>query len=193
MKVAFTIIGEPASNPDVILALDLGTQCGYALRDGDRVVSGSKSFHVKQLQHPGARFAKFRAWLTKMKAERPEISHVVYEVVMGHGPGQVFAAHAFGGFQAVLQEFCYYNSMTFEHFGVSTIKKQFAGSGRAQKCDVIAQCRALGFLPADDNEADAIALLHVATKTAPLLTMSGATPKGKRLPKVMPETAGDPF
>jgi Holliday junction resolvasome RuvABC endonuclease subunit len=66
------------------------------------------------------------------------------------------------------------------------VKKQFAGSGKASKDDMIKQCRALGFNVKSDNEADAIAVLHVATGRCPLLTMSGATPKNaaKRPPTI---------
>jgi hypothetical protein len=45
---------------------------------------------------------------------------------------------------------------------VGTIKRHVTGRGNADKEAVIAAVRALGFDPADDNEADALALLHWA-------------------------------
>ena len=45
---------------------------------------------------------------------------------------------------------------------VGTIKRHITGRGNADKDAVIAAVRALGFDPADDNEADALALLHWA-------------------------------
>jgi Holliday junction resolvasome RuvABC endonuclease subunit len=45
---------------------------------------------------------------------------------------------------------------------VGTIKRHIAGKGNADKAAVIAAVQALGFSPADDNEADALALLHWA-------------------------------
>ncbi len=46
---------------------------------------------------------------------------------------------------------------------VGTIKKHATGKGNAGKDLVIAAMTALGHVPADDNEADALALLHWAT------------------------------
>ena len=43
---------------------------------------------------------------------------------------------------------------------VGTIKKFATGNGRAGKPLIIAAARSWGFEPADDNEADALALLH---------------------------------
>ncbi|MDH1428274.1 hypothetical protein N5J23_17280 [Comamonas aquatica] len=48
---------------------------------------------------------------------------------------------------------------------VGTIKKHATGKGNAGKEDVIAAMRARGHAPADDNEADALALLHWAVQT----------------------------
>jgi Holliday junction resolvasome RuvABC endonuclease subunit len=45
---------------------------------------------------------------------------------------------------------------------VGTIKRHVAGKGNADKAAVIAAVKALGYNPADDNEADALALLHWA-------------------------------
>jgi Holliday junction resolvasome RuvABC endonuclease subunit len=45
---------------------------------------------------------------------------------------------------------------------VGTIKRHIAGKGNADKPAMIAAVKALGFAPADDNEADALALLHWA-------------------------------
>ena len=42
---------------------------------------------------------------------------------------------------------------------VATIKRHATGKGNAPKEDVIRAVRAQGFLPKDDNEADALALL----------------------------------
>ena len=46
-----------------------------------------------------------------------------------------------------------------------TWKKTIAGKGNADKEAMIAAARARGFSPADDNEADAIAILFWALET----------------------------
>jgi Holliday junction resolvasome RuvABC endonuclease subunit len=48
---------------------------------------------------------------------------------------------------------------------VGTIKRYATGKGNASKNEVIAAMRARGFEPADDNEADAIAILLWALET----------------------------
>lgn len=178
-----------------ILALDLATHTGWALLRADgRVESDEERFDIRKGEGPGARWVKFRRWLIEMKTKNEHLSRIVYEKVIGHGPGQVFAAQIHGGFVAHLEAFCEHHVIEYEGFGVSTIKKQFTGAGNAQKVDVIRQCEALGFRPGGHNEADAIALLHVATNRCPILTMNGATPK-KRRPKPQPEVApgANPF
>jgi Holliday junction resolvasome RuvABC endonuclease subunit len=47
---------------------------------------------------------------------------------------------------------------------VGAIKRHVTGRGNADKEAVIAAVRARGFTPADDNEADALALLDWALK-----------------------------
>jgi len=44
-------------------------------------------------------------------------------------------------------------------------KRHATGKGNAPKAAMIAAARARGFSPADDNEADAIAILHWAIET----------------------------
>lgn len=182
-----------------ILSLDLGTNTGFALRRGDtRVESGTVRFNARKDEPPGARFNRFRRWLVDVKQANPDLARVAYEEVVAISiPGRqggLYAAQVYGGFLAIVLMFCDHHQIEAEGFHISTVKKLFAGSGRAQKIDVIAQCKALGFNPGTDNEADAIAVLHVATGTCPVLTMNGATPK-KRTPKPQPTlAAGDvPF
>lgn len=179
----------------VLMALDLGTKTGFAvLRADGKIESGEAKFAPKANEGPGMRYVKFRRWLVEMKAAHPGITDIVYESVMGHGAFQVIASHTYGGLLATLQAFGEHHGIAYRGIGVSTIKKRFAGAGNATKKDVIDQCRALGFNPDGDNEADAIALLHVALDRCPILTPSGASPK-KRAPKPQPETpaGANPF
>ena len=53
--------------------------------------------------------------------------------------------------------------MPYEGVPVGTIKRFATGRGNADRSAVIAAMRARGFAPADDNEADALALLLWAT------------------------------
>lgn len=170
-----------------VIALDLATTTGFAIRRADgRIESGEVSFAPRKGEGPGCRFARLRAFLLEVKTANPDLAEIVYEdVVQIVGPGQAHAAKIYGGLLAVVQMFGEHHGIAYRGVGVSTIKRLFAGHGNASKADVIEQCRALGFKPGGDNEADAIALLHVALDRCPILTKSGASPK-KRTPKRPP-------
>lgn len=71
----------------------------------------------------------------------------------------VDAAHAYGGFLATLTAWCEHHSIPYSGVPVGTIKRHATGKGNADKAAVIAAMRALGHSPANDNEADALALL----------------------------------
>jgi len=55
--------------------------------------------------------------------------------------------------------------IAYQGVPVGTIKRFITGKGNADKATVIAAVQAKGFAPADDNEADAIAILLWAIET----------------------------
>jgi Holliday junction resolvasome RuvABC endonuclease subunit len=82
---------------------------------------------------------------------------VYFEEVRRHAG--VDAAHAYGGFMGQLTAWCEHHQIPYQGVPVGTIKKHATGKGNASKEDMIAAARRQGFDPADDNEADALALL----------------------------------
>ena len=148
-------------NTMTIFALDLGTQTGWALtsRDGS-ITSGSQSFKPQRFEGGGMRFLRFKRWLTDIKQCNDGIDQVVFEEVRRHIG--VDAAHAYGGFMGQLTAWCEHHQIPYQGIPVGTIKKHATGKGNAGKEDVIAAARARGHAPVDDNEADALALLHWA-------------------------------
>lgn len=144
-----------------LLALDLGTHTGWALltRYG-MVVNGSESFKPGRFEGGGMRFLRFKRWLTEIKQSADDLDAVYFEEVRRHVG--VDAAHAYGGFMAHLTAWCEHHEIPYQGVPVGTIKKHATGKGNAGKEDMIAAMVARGFRPADDNEADALALLHWA-------------------------------
>lgn len=143
-----------------IIALDLGTRTGWALQAPDRgVLSGTASFLPGRFEGGGMRYLRFRRWLTELKASA-EPESIYFEEVRRHAG--VDAAHAYGGFLATLTAWCEHHQIPYAGVPVGTIKRFIAGKGNADKAAVIAAVKALGHAPADDNEADAIALLRWA-------------------------------
>jgi len=144
-----------------ILALDLGTTTGWALRDHTgRIISGSQSFKPQRFEGGGMRFLRFKRWLTELKAHADGIDALVFEEVRRHASTD--AAHAYGGFLATLTAWCEHHGVPYQGVPVGTIKKHVTGKGNASKDEMMAAMRARGYLPTDDNEADALALLHWA-------------------------------
>ena len=145
----------------VILALDLGQHTGWALRSACGVItSGGAEFRPDRWQGGGMRFLRFRRWLTELKAGAGGLDIVLYEQVRSHAG--VDASHAYGGGLAILTARCEHHGIPYQGVPVGTIKRHISGKGNADKQAVIEAVRKLGFRPADDNEADALALLHWA-------------------------------
>ncbi len=144
-----------------LLALDLGTKTGWALRSRDgAIASGTIEFRNDRWQGGGMRFLRFKRWLTETKATVGTIDAVFFEEVRAHAG--VDAAHVFGGMLAILTAWCEHHAIAYEGVPVGTIKRFATGKGNAGKEAVIAAMKARGHQPADDNEADALAILHWA-------------------------------
>jgi len=145
-----------------VLALDLGTTTGWALRlNTGGTVSGTVTFKPSRFEGGGMRFLRFRRWLDEVTGLASGLDMIVYEQVRRHAGTD--ASHAYGGWLAILSAWCEQKSIAYEGVPVGTIKRYATGKGNADKAAMIAAMRARGFAPADDNEADALALLLWAT------------------------------
>ncbi len=143
---------------NTILALDLGTVTGWALSgpDGART-SGTVSFRPDRFEGGGMRFLRFKRWLTEIKNTAGNIDEVYFEEVRSHAGTN--AAHIYGGFLAHVSTWCEHHGIPYQGVPVGTIKRHVTGKGNASKQAVIDAVRSRDFAPADDNEADAIALM----------------------------------
>jgi hypothetical protein len=159
----------------VILALDLGTTTGWALRSANGPVAhGFVSFKSQRFEGGGMRYLRFGRWLADMLALSGQqsgsqtgsqtnltgIGSVYFEEVRRHLG--VDAAHVYGGLLATLTAWCEHHQIPYQGVPVGTIKRHATGKGNAGKAEVIAAMKALGHPVTDDNEADALALLHWA-------------------------------
>lgn len=142
----------------VILALDLGTTTGFALSPTDgSIVSGVWNNKGGRYEGGGMRYLRFRGHLDEMHKLAP-IGAVYFEEVRRHAGTD--AAHVYGGMLATLTAWCEEQDpkVPYEGVPVGSIKKYLTGKGNADKAMMIAAVQALGYSPADDNEADATAL-----------------------------------
>ena len=150
-----------------LLALDLGTTTGWALRAPEgQIAHGFVSFKSQRFEGGGMRYLRFRRWLTDMKATvagTQGIGAVYFEEVRRHMG--VDAAHVYGGLLATLTAWCEHHQIPYQGVPVGTIKRHATGKGNASKDEVITAMRTLGHAVTDDNEADALAILHWAIDT----------------------------
>lgn len=152
-----------AGSAPALLALDLGTSTGWALRREDGVIlSGTASFKPGRYEGAGMRFLRFAQWLDSLGS--PEA--VYFEEVRRHRG--VDAAHCYGGLLATLTAWCEARGIPYAGIPVGTIKASATGKGNASKEAMIAAMQAAGFTPGDDNEADALAILmHICAPQVP--------------------------
>ena len=155
---------QPTETLRSILALDLGTTTGWAIRDFDGLItSGTVSFKPSRYDGGGMRYLRFTNWLTEIDRLSGPIEAIYFEEVRRHAGTD--AAHVYGGLLAVLTSWGELRGVPYQGVPVGTIKKHATGQGNANKQAMIDAARAQGFSPADDNEADAIALLLWALET----------------------------
>lgn len=140
-----------------ILALDLGTKCGWSTPDH----SGVWNLAPSKFDSAGERYREFRNKL-KILSNNYLIEFVVFEEVRAHMA--VDAAHVYGGLVAILQTFCLDNQIEYKGVPVGTIKKFATGKGNAKKPDMILAATRLypSINIIDDNHADSLCLLHWA-------------------------------
>ena len=138
------------------IAFDLGTTTGWGAVNGT-VMSGVLKLKGGRFEGGGMRFVRFADHVTEL-LNRIKPEWVVFEEVRRHAGTD--AAHIYGGLMAGLTSICEQRKIPYEGVPVGTIKKFWTGSGNAPKDAMIAVARSKGFKVADDNEADAIALLH---------------------------------
>lgn len=153
-----------------VLALDLATVTGWAVVANGIITSGSQDFarykgaKHKPAEHPGQPFASFRRWLhEKLREEKP--AAIVYEEVMRFP--YAMQAHSFCGYRALMYEAATIFSLPCYRYSPATIKLFWCGKGNADKERMVAMTR--NRCPdvdlTDDNEADALAVLHLHLST----------------------------
>ncbi len=157
-------LATPPPTLGAVLALDLGTTTGWALKSPDGLVtSGTVSFRPRRFDGGGMRYLRFVNWLTELDQLAGPIATIWFEEVRRHAGTD--AAHVYGGLMATLTAWAEMRGVPYQGVPVGTIKKHATGKGNASKAMMIEAAQARGYRPADDNEADAIAILHWALET----------------------------
>jgi len=142
-----------------LLALDLGTTSGFALRGTTgAIVSGTWSLKPGRFEGGGMRFVRFVQYLDALYGTSP-FDAVFFEEVRRHKGTD--AAHVYGGLMGQLTAWCETAGVPYQGVPVGEIKRFATSRGNADKDQVIEAVRSWGYRPIDSNEADALALLHL--------------------------------
>lgn len=134
-----------------VLALDCGKSTGWAYTDGVHADSSSQRFagcdDVGHLTH------EFTCWLSRLlEGYRPDV--LAMERAFGRAS---FTSDLPLILIGVAHGLAHARGIRRVEFTASNLKKQLTGSGKADKKDVIAAVRALGWTPDSDHAADAAA------------------------------------
>ncbi len=125
------------NNNTKILALDLGSNTGWAVSVNAVIESGDQAFTIKKGRktiaddHPGEKFIQFQKWFRLMiRFYKPET--VAYEEVMGYGMRQ-YAMNMYSGFRGIMLANCAYYEIPVIAYTQPAIKKFATGKGNANK------------------------------------------------------------
>lgn len=142
-----------------ILTIDCGTKSGWACNANGRIESGVQSFELKRGKSKGMRFIRFNAWLHEiLELTKPEL--VIYE--MAHHRGGA-ATEVLIGMVTRIEEECEKQGIDYTSIHSLTLKKFVTGSGKIKKEKMLEEAKEkFGPHIQDDNEADALWMLHWA-------------------------------
>jgi len=142
-----------------ILAIDPATHCGWAFGDGRTHVSGTWDLSTRRDESSGMKLIRLRA---KLEHFVPASDVVVFEAARHSAPGMQGALVHQARLQSVIEMWCEDRGVEYRGYSPSEIKKFATGKGNAGKPAVVAAVESRWGAVADDNEADAVALLYLA-------------------------------
>ena len=152
-----------------ILAIDPGTQTGWALYFEGTLTSGTWDCSVRRDESGGMRLIRFRAKLNEIFALQRGgslLDVMVYEAAR-HGASRMQGALVVQSeLQGILKLYCQDGRIQYRGYSPSEIKKFATGKGNAPKKDVFGAAK-ITFPDQDvldDNQADALMLLALARR-----------------------------
>ena len=154
----------------VIIALDLGTSCGYAVLQGSRRLESGrwKTMPTKAKRvHRGERWAAFTAGVTQLLVRHPTVELIAYERVRRHLG--TTAAHVYGGFIGTFESIMFARflhggtAVQEEGIEVPTWKMACGLPGNADKATIrAAMDKRFRIKTKSEDEADALGVAVAA-------------------------------
>lgn len=156
-----------------ILALDLALQAGWALGRANDEKPESGSLKITNTDASMAKmFSCWRLYLRDFLSLHPDVGMIVFEApllpFMKQGYTNVNSIRRLIGLAAVTEELLFtLGKYDVREARVSDVRSHFIGSNRHKRDEAkaltIKRCKMLGWEPADDNAADALALWDYQT------------------------------
>ena len=104
---------RPSPSTPSILALDLGSTTGWAIRNSRcRILHGTAEFRPTRFEGGGMRYLRFVKWLDQTLEVTGGIDAVYFEEVRRHIGTD--AAHVYGGLLATLTAWCEEHSLPYQ-------------------------------------------------------------------------------
>lgn len=150
-----------------ILALDLATSTGWATwSPGSPVLYGSRRLPDTG-KNVGAFMSRFERWLTDMIAVHESVDRIIYEAPWVGPQTHQATAMRLIGMACGVERLCFDRGLAIHKANNASVRKHFIGKGsnsdRATlKRMTVDACLTRGWTPANDDEADALALLDYA-------------------------------
>lgn len=143
-----------------IAAFDQATKCGVSWQ-----LSGNKTYghalwdlSIKSKESQGMKWIRFESKLTDF-LKKNKINVLAYELPSGRNTNPIIHSAKLIG---IMEKVCTQLEIEYVEFASSEIKKFATGNGTAGKPLMIEYARTLwGYEGSDDNEADAIHILHL--------------------------------
>lgn len=144
---------KPTVRPEQVLALDVATNTGFATT----TASGVWKLTPKKDESKGMRLIRFRSKVVEM-VDFHDIKLVVFEANVGYGKHPNFVgAEMIGVLKLILEE----RGIDYMAYQPTSIKKWATGKGNAGKPEMIRAAQFRWNMEGnDDNQADALAILH---------------------------------
>lgn len=152
----------------VILALDLASTVGWACGSPELLADAVHgSLAIPTDVNAGRQFGIFSDWLADAITTHEPTDLVIEAPFLYARNDSIRAVRKLFGLAAIAELIAWRRDLRYAEHAVSSVRKTFCGSGRADKDAVKAECARRGFTVRDHNAADAIALLHHAAQVRP--------------------------
>lgn len=149
-----------------ILALDMAGSTGAAIwRPNDTIEFFTADLSKGRHEREGQRWVRVGQWLNRQKNQIGDLATIYYELNAFSKGNKTDAIQ--GGFRAILTRWSEHHNLDYEGNGKTPgqIKSFATNNGKATKSEMMQAANLNGWRVKNDDEADALALLHLALES----------------------------